>query len=230
MLARVVEDGRAMVKAELALARTDFYRRLGRARTGAALLLVGAIMGQAAAVTALVTLSFVLTPWVGRLGGAAISVALGIGIALLAIRAGVRKLMLVVEDPDDDELVEATTRASPIDELFEKVRQKAHAARNQLVATVGEAQARLHPQMLIADLADIVVDQAQRASNAAMDAVRRRPVRSGAALVGLVLMLAGPSLYRAYVRFSGATRAGAGSFKKSSRKASGTGRTEETKP
>lgn len=230
MLARVVEDGRAMVKAELALARTDFYRRLGRARTGAALLLVGAIMGQAAAVTALVTLSFVLTPWVGRLGGAAISVALGVGIALLAIRAGVRKLMLVVEDPDDDELVEATTRASPIDELFEKVRQKAHAARNQLVATVGEAQARLHPQMLIADLADIVVDQVQRASNTAMDAVRRRPVRSGAALVGLVLMLAGPSLYRAYVRLSGATRAGAGSFKTSSRKASGTGRTEETKP
>ena len=50
-MARLIEDGRALAKAELALFRTDFYRRIGRARTGALLCLIGAIMGQAAAVT-----------------------------------------------------------------------------------------------------------------------------------------------------------------------------------
>lgn len=227
VLARVVEDGRALVKAELALARTDFYRRLGRARTGAALLLVGVIMGQAAAVTFLVTLSFVLTPWVGRLGGAAISVALGIGIALFAIRAGVRKLVLVVEDPEDDELAEAAKFTSPIDELFEKVRQKAHAARNQLVETVGDAQARLHPQALIADIADIVIDQAQHATNRAIETVRRRPVRSAAAAVALAFVLLRLPLHRVVARLVSATTRASASFSSSDKSHSGARRPKE---
>jgi len=227
VLARVVEDGRAVVKAEIALARTDFYRRLGRARTGAALLLVGAIMGQAAAVTFLVTLSFVLTPWVGRLGGAAISVALGVGVALLAIRAGVRKLVMVAEDPEDEDLAEAARLTSPIDELFEKVRQKAHAARNQLVDTVGEAQARLHPQALIADIADIVVDHAQRATNSAIETVRRRPVRSAAAAIALTFVLLRLPLHRLLLRLAGATARASASFQSSDSSASGDSRSKE---
>lgn len=227
MLARLVEDGRALVKAELALARTDFYRRLGRARTGAALLLVGVIMGQAAAVTFLVTLSFVLTPWVGRLGGAAISVALGVGVALLAIRAGVRKLVLVVEDPEDEEFAEAARLSSPIDDLFEKVREKAHAARNQLVETVGEAQARLHPQALIADIADILVDHAQRATNSAIETIRRRPVRSTAAAVALTFVLLRLPLHRLLLRLAGATTRASASFPSSDDRNSGAGRSKE---
>ncbi len=227
VLARVVEDGRALVKAELALARTDFYRRLGRARTGAALLLVGVIMGQAAAVTFLVTLSFVLTPWVGRLGGAAISVALGIGVALFAIRAGVRKLVLVVEDPEDEDLAEAAKLTSPIDELFEKVRQRAHGARNQLVETVGEAQARLHPPALIADIADIVVDQAQRATNSAIETVRRRPIRSAAAVVTLAFVLLRLPMHQLLLRLARATTQASASFPSSGKRDSGAGRPKE---
>ena len=227
VLARVVEDGRALVKAELALARTDFYRRLGRARTGAALLLVGAIMGQAAAVTFLVTLSFVLTPWVGRLGGAAISVALGVAVALFAIRAGVRKLVLVVEDPEDEELADAAKLTSPIDELFEKVRQKAHGARNQLVETVGEAQARLHPQALIADIADILVDHAQRATNSAIDTVRRRPVRSAAAAIVLSFVLLRLPLHKLLLRLAGATARASASYQSPDLSDSGAGRSKE---
>ena len=82
LLARLVEDGRALAKAELALFRTDFYRRIGRTRTGALFLLVGAMMGQAAAVTLLVTLSFLLTPWLGRLGAASVSVLFGLGLGV----------------------------------------------------------------------------------------------------------------------------------------------------
>lgn len=232
LLARLIEDGRALAKAELALFRTDFYRRIGRARIGALLCLIGAIMGQAAAVTFLVTLSFVLTPWIGRLGGAAVSVLLGIGMAVLLIRIGVKKLMLVVEDPEDDidniEIAAAGGYVSPIDELFERVRQRSRDARNQLVDTVGEAQARLHPQALIADLADIVVDQAQQMSHKAVDAVRRRPGRTAIAVVALVMLVIRPPLHRIAKGLFGATRRGPASFSSGRRQSPSTREEEET--
>ncbi|MHA3790397.1 phage holin family protein [Sphingomonas sp. YL-JM2C] len=214
LMARLIEDGRALAKAELALFRTDFYRRIGRARTGALLCLIGAIMGQAAAVTFLVTLSFVLTPWIGRLGGAAVSVLLGVGVAVLLIRIGVRKLMLVVEDADDDDEADgiAPVHPSPIDELFERVRRRSQDARNQLVETVGEAQARLHPQALVADLAEIIVDQAQEMSHKAIDAIRRRPGRAALAVAALVMLVLRPPLYRIARGIARATRSGPTSF------------------
>lgn len=211
LLARLVEEGRALVKAELALFRTDFYRRIGRARSGALLLLIGTLMGQAAAVTFLVTLSFVLTPWIGRLGGAAASVALGLGLAILSIRIGVRKLIMVVEDYEDsDDDVERP--ATPLDILFERMRQRSREARDRLAETVDETQARLHPQALIADLSDEIVDHAQAMAHDLIDAVRRRPVKSAAAVVGLLLLLLRPPLLRIFRNLGGATRQGATSF------------------
>lgn len=212
MLARLVEDGRALAKAELALFRTDFYRRIGRARTGALFLLVGAMMGQAAAVTFLVTLSFLLTPWLGRLGAASVSVLFGLGLAALLIRTGVRKLLLVVEDPEDDDGDGLPDHPSAVDELFERVRQRSQAARNQLVETVGETQARLHPQALIADLADLIADQAQAMSHRAVDAVRRRPVRMAAAVIALLLVVIRPPIYGMLAGLVRATRRRTASF------------------
>lgn len=229
-MARLIEDGRSLAKAELALFRTDFYRRIGRARTGALLCLVGAIMGQAAAVTFLVTLSFVLTPWIGRLGGAAVSVLLGIGVAVLLIRIGVRKLLLVVEDADDDDDTDGVDLAhpSPIDELFERVRRRSQDARNQLVETVGEAQARLHPQALVADLAEIVVDQAQEMSHKAIDAIRRRPGRAALAVAALVMLVVRPPLYRIARGITRATRREPASFSSDRRRSPSAREDEET--
>lgn len=227
LLARLIEDGRTLAKAELALFRTDFYRRIGRARMGALLCLIGAIMGQAAAVTFLVTLSFVLAPWIGRLGGAAVSVLLGIGMAVLLIRIGVRKLMLVVEDADDDD-APGVGHASPIDDLFERVRQRSQDARNQLVETVGEAQARLHPQALIADLTDIVVDRAQEMSHKAVDAVRRRPGRSALAVAAVAILVLRQPLYRFARGIARATRGEPTSFSSDRRPEPSSREDEET--
>lgn len=198
----------------MALFRTDFYRRLARARIGALYLLAGAMMGQAAAVTFLVTLSFLLTPLLGRLGAAAVSVLLGLGLTALLIRAGVRKLVLVVEDPDEDDNHGngPADRIGPVDELFQRVRERSQAARNQLIETVGETQARLHPQALIADLADLAADQAQAMSHRAVDAVRRRPVRATAAVVALLLVIVRPPLYRIFAALARATRQRTASF------------------
>ncbi|MCZ4343239.1 phage holin family protein [Sphingomonadaceae bacterium G21617-S1] len=229
LLAQLVEDARALAKVEMALFRTDFYRRIGRARTGALLLLIGAMMGQAAAVTFLVTLSFLLTPLLGRLGAASLSVVLGLGAAALLIRIGVRKLLLVVEDPDDDDDERAPDRMrSPVDEMFERVRQRSQAARNQLIQTVGETQARLHPQALIADLADMVVDQAQALSHRAIDAVRRRPIRATAGVIALLLVVIRPPIYGIVTRLAGATRRPVKSFR--GKRAGSPAQDEETIP
>lgn len=211
LFARLVEDGRALVKAELALFRTDFYRRMARARIGALLLLIGAIMGQAAAVTFLVTLSFVLTPWIGRLGGAAVSVALGVGIAIFAIKTGIRKLIMVVEDYEDDDH-DLDRPPSALDILFERMRQRSREARDHLKDTVDETQARLHPQALIADLADEIVNHAQAMAHRAVDAARRRPARAFAAGITVLLLLFRPSISRIAKGLARATRQGATSF------------------
>ena len=212
LLARLIEDGRTLAKAELSLFRTDFYRRIGRARTGALLCLIGAIMGQAAAVTFLVTLSFVLTPWIGRLGGATVSVLLGLGLAITLIKVGVGKLTLVVEDFEEDDR-DSDKGSAPLDELFDRMRQKSREARNQLADTVDETQARLHPQTLIADLAEEIVDHAQAFSHRAIDAARRRPLKATAAVVTLILLIIRPPLYRiASGLFGRATGGPAASF------------------
>ncbi len=211
LLRRLVEEGRALVKAELALFRTDFYRRMASARTGALLLLIGAIMGQAAAVTFFVALSFVLQPYIGRLGGSAVSVALGLGLAIFLIRTGVRKLIKVVEDYEDkDDDIDATPK--PLDLLFERMRQRSREARDQLAETVDETQARLHPQALIADLADEIIDHLQAMTHNAIDSVRNRPGKAIAAAVTLLLLLFRPPIIRIAKGLSRATRQGATSF------------------
>lgn len=193
LFARLADQARALVSAELALFRTDFYRRLGRAKIGMLMCLVGAIMGQAAAVTFLVTLSFVLQPWIGRLGGSAVAVVLGIGLAVGLIRFGVRRLMLVVDDGEDDGEERKPKDAVSIDILFDRVRGRSQEARNQLIDTFGEAQARLHPQALVADLADEIVDHAQSIAHRIAGAIRIRPYKlGGAALLAVLVIFRSP--------------------------------------
>lgn len=213
LLTRLVEDSRTLAKAELALFRTDFYRRIARARTGAALCLVGAIMGQAAAVTLLVTLSFLLTPLLGRLGASAVSVALGVGLAILLIRLGVARLMLVVEDFEEDDEAGARTGSNPLDELFGRMRARSQEARNRLGDTVDETQARLHPQALIADLADEIIDHAETISHKAIDAVRRRPGKAAATVAVMLLLLVRRPVWRMMAGLGRATRSRAASLK-----------------
>jgi len=216
LLARLIEDGRAVVTAELAVFRTDFYRRLGRARTGALLCLIGAITGQAAAVALLVTLSFVLEPWIGLIGGSLVAVTVGAVLAVVLIRLGVRKLLLVVEDPEEEEEETpsgSALRSSPVDELFDRVRARSRCARDQLSDTMEEAQARLHPTALIADLIEEIADHAQMLTHRLVDAARRRPIRTGAMLIAAALLLVRPPVGRIVAGLRGATRRGATSLK-----------------
>jgi hypothetical protein len=190
LFARLIDDSRALITAELALFRLDFYQRIGRAKIGIILCLVGAIMGQAAAVVLLISVAYALTPLLGGFGGAAVAAAVGAIVAVLLLRTGAKRLMLIVDDePSDDKKVTAT-----MEELVDRARAHSQDARGQLADAVGDAQSRLNPHTLLTQLWNDVLDRAQAFVHDAVDGIARRPVRIAAIAFAAALIIIRPPI------------------------------------
>lgn len=204
LFARLIDDGRDLVSAELALFRLDFYNRIARARLGIAMCLVGALLGQAAAVMLLISIDHALSRWLGTFGSAVVAALIGGAAAILLLRFGVRRLMLIADDdPPGDNKPTVT-----MDELFARARAHSRDARGQLADVVGEAQKRLSPQALVIDLWDEFLDHGQVLAHRAVDGLRRRPYRIAAIAIGLSLVILRPPIGRiiAWLGKAGATR------------------------
>jgi hypothetical protein len=211
LFSRLVEDGRGLITNELALFRVDFYRRISRAKLGVALCVGGAIMAQAAAVVLLISIAFALGPIIGPFPGAAVAALIGFAAAGIAIRFGLRRLSLIIDDDAqrDDKNSEEKRRTAllSVDELFARARARSQVARARLAETVGEAQQRLSPQTLMADLLDDALDQGQKIAHRAVNALRFRPFRTFAAIaLSAALLFRGP-LAKAALRAAGKTGA-----------------------
>lgn len=189
---RLIDDGRSLVSAELALFRLDFYQRIGRAKAGIILCLLGVILGQAAAVVMLISIAYALTPVLGGFGGAAVAAAIGGAAAVLLLRFGVRRLMLIV----DDEPTEKTKTFATMDELFDRARVNSQAARAQLADAVGDAQIRLNPHTLLLELWEEILDKGQSLAHQAVDGLRRRPFRMAAIALAAALVIIRPPIGR----------------------------------
>ncbi len=190
LLARLIDDARALAKAELAMFRLDFYQRISRAKTGILLCVIGAIMGQAAAVVSLISIAYALTPWLGGFGGAAVAAIVGAGLAFLLIKIGAKRLLLIVDDnPEDHQATGIKGPTITMDELFARARTNTRAARAHLADAVGDAQARLNPQALALDLWEEVLDHGQSFAHKAVDMVRHSPLRSIAMIAAATAVL-----------------------------------------
>jgi len=185
---RLIDDGRSLVTAELALFRLDFYQRIGRAKVGIILCLIGVIMGQAAAVVMLISIAYALTPWLGGFGGAAIAAVVGGIAAVLLLRFGAKRLMLIV----DDNPTEKTRTTATMDELFDRARVNSQEARAQLANVVSDTQHRLNPHTLALELWEEVVNKGQLFAHEAVDALRKRPFRIAAIAVAAILVIVRP--------------------------------------
>ena len=124
LLARLIDDGRELVNAELALFRLDFYHRIARARLGIAMCLGGALFGQAAAVMVLISIDHALSRWLGTFGSAIAAALIGGAGAVLLLRFGIRRLMLIV----DDDPPENNRPTLTMDELFARARAHSRVA------------------------------------------------------------------------------------------------------
>lgn len=211
LLARLIDDGRGLIKAELALFRLDFYNRIARARLGIAMCLIGALFGQAAAVMILISIDHLLGRWLGTFGSAVAAAAIGGSAAALLLRFGIRRLMLIVDDDPPENNKPVVT----MDELFVRARAHSREARAQLAEDVGEAQTRLSPHALIIDLFDQILDHGQTLAHRAVDGLRRRPLRVAAIAIGLTVLVIRPPIWRmlAWLGNAGATRSGSTSLK-----------------
>jgi hypothetical protein len=203
LFTRLIDDSRALITAELSLFRLDFFQRIGRAKLGIILCLIGAMMGQAAAVVLLIAVAYGLAPLIGAFGGTAVAALLGSGAAFLLLHFGTRRLMLIVDDnPSDEKKVTVT-----MDELFERARSRSHEARAELTEAVGDAQARLNPQTLLLQLWDEVLDIGQAFAHDVADGIARRPVRIAAIAFAAALILIRPPIGHLLERLTGRLRA-----------------------
>lgn len=230
LLARLIDDARELAQAELALFRLDLYQRISRAKVGILMCVIGAIMGQAAAVVLLMSLAYALTPWLGGFGGAAVAALVGAGLAVLLVRMGGKRLLLIVDDDPSDHAPSAIGKAPTVtmDELFDRARTHTHAARAQLADAVGDAQARLNPQALALDLLEEVLDHAQTFAHRAIDMVRYRPLRSVAAVAAVTAILLRSPISRLVGRVLGATRSAGTSLKDTATRTARSPADEET--
>ncbi|MDB5686382.1 MAG: hypothetical protein JWR77_971 [Rhizorhabdus sp.] len=190
LFARLIDDARALAKAELAMFRLDFYQRISRAKAGILMCVLGAIMGQAAAVVSLISIAYALTPWLGGFGGAAVAALVGAVLAGVLIKLGAKRLLLIVDDDHDDQK-SAGIKAPTVtmEELFDRARAHTREARAQLADAVGDAQNRLNPQTLALDLWEEALDHAQGFAHKAVDMVRYRPLRSIVAVAAVTALL-----------------------------------------
>jgi hypothetical protein len=203
LFTRLIDDSRALITAELALFRLDFFQRVGRARLGIVLCLIGAMIGQAAAVVLLMAITYGLTPLIGGFGGAAVAALIGAATALLLLRIGARRLMLIVDDNPSDE----KTSTATMDDLFERARIRSHDARTELAEAVGDAQMRLNPQTLLLQLWDEVLDIGQGLAHDAVDGIARRPVRIAMIAFAAALIVIRPPIAHLLERLTGRLRA-----------------------
>lgn len=203
LFTRLIDDSRALIAAELALFRLDFFQRVARAKLGVVLCLIGAIMGQAAAVVLLMAVAYGLMPLIGAFAGAAVTALIGAGTALLLLRIGTRRLMLIVDDSPSDEKKSTAT----MDELFERARARSHGARAELADAVGDAQLRLNPQTLLLQLWDELLDIGQSFAHDAVDGIARRPVRVAMIAFAAVLVIVRPPIGHLIERLAGRLRA-----------------------
>jgi hypothetical protein len=101
LFSRLTEDGRAYVRAEVALYGAIARRRVGKARNGAIALVAAIFLLNAALITLIVCIALALATLIGPLlAGIATFVGVGI-IAFLLVRWGAGKLAALSGDEEE---------------------------------------------------------------------------------------------------------------------------------
>lgn len=97
LFARLIEEGRELVRAEIELYRQITLNRLLRSRLAVALAVTAVLLIQASVTALLVGCVLFLALWLGPMGSALAVCAIGLIIAAILLRIAVRSFARVVE-------------------------------------------------------------------------------------------------------------------------------------
>ena len=98
LMQQLVEDGRSVARAELALYREIALYRINKAKTGAIALAAGALLALAALITLLVMLAQGLAVRIGPIAAGLVVAGIAAILAFLLIRFGVSRLAVLGGD------------------------------------------------------------------------------------------------------------------------------------
>ena len=110
LLHTLVEDGRALVGAEVALYKEIALYRAGRARTGLIALVAGGLLAFAGLVAALVGCVLGLAPLIGPFAAGLIVLAVAGALGFLLVRYGAGKLAALSGSPEEKAALAAGER------------------------------------------------------------------------------------------------------------------------
>ena len=110
LLHTLVEDGRALVGAEVALYKEIALYRAGRARTGLVALVAGALLAFAGLVAALVGCVLGLAPLVGPFAAGLIVLVVAGALGFVLVRFGAGKLAALSGSPEEKAALAAGER------------------------------------------------------------------------------------------------------------------------
>lgn len=110
LLHTLVEDGRALVGAEVALYKEIALYRAGRARTGLIALVAGGLLAFAGLVAALVGCVLGLAPLIGPFAAGLLVLAVAGALGFLLVRYGAGKLAALSGSPEETAALAAGER------------------------------------------------------------------------------------------------------------------------
>jgi hypothetical protein len=102
----LVEDGRSVARAELALYREIALYRINKAKAGAVALAAGALLALAALITLLVMLAQGLAVRIGPVAAGLVVATAAAILAFLLIRFGISRLAVLGGDKDERQALE----------------------------------------------------------------------------------------------------------------------------
>ncbi|SMF73166.1 phage holin family protein [Allosphingosinicella indica] len=112
LVGKLIDDGKAVARGEVAFYRQLAAYRVARARSGMAALAVAVVLGNTALIALAVGLVLGLAPLIGPvLAGIALLVVLG-GIALALFRFGMGRVALLAGDPEEQALLAEAERTT----------------------------------------------------------------------------------------------------------------------
>lgn len=108
---QLVENGQAVVRAEINLYREIAFHRVAKAKSGLIALLIGAVLALGALITLLVMAAIALATLIGPLAAGLVVAFVLLSIAFILVRSGIKGMSALGGDEEEKAALKSGERA-----------------------------------------------------------------------------------------------------------------------